>query len=402
MDNEKSSNSLPDIWLKSCVVGGLWASVEIIVGSFLHNLRIPFAGSILAAFGIMILIAFSRIWKEKGLFWRAGLVCALMKSISPSSVILGPMIGIMFEALLLEFAMRIAGRHLLSMIIGGILAVLSALLHKIFSLLVLYGFNVLKVYLNIFHFACKQMGIQQGDPWVVVNALIGIYVILGVLASITGWTIGNKARKFKNEPKNILMKNTGNRDIFLLNSEQTFSLFLFIFNLLSIPIGLVLLEYTKFWIGFTFVALYSAFCIFYYKSVIRRLKKPIFWIQLLILILLAGIFWKETAFKEGIINWQGVMVGLEMDIRAVLVVIGFSSISIELRNPLIEVFLFKRGLKNIYLSVSLTFNSLPAMIQQLTSPKTFFMHPIRSLAKTVLFADMWLETFRENSKSISK
>ncbi|MCK9616773.1 MAG: hypothetical protein M0R21_02955 [Lentimicrobiaceae bacterium] len=399
---EKPHHSLPDIWLKASVIGGLWASVEIIVGSFLHNLRIPFAGSILAAFGVMVLVAFSRIWKEKGLFWRAGLVCALMKSISPSSVILGPMIGIMLEALLLEFTTIIAGKNLAAMIVGGVLAVLSALMHKIFSLLVLYGFNVLKIYLNIFYFACKQLGIQHGDPWAVVNALISIYVILGVLASITGWLIGNKARKFKNEPQNILIKNADNRDIFLLNSEQTFSLFLFILNLLSIPIGLILLEYTKLWIGMTFIVLYLAFCIFYYKSVIKRLKKRIFWIQLLILTLLSGIFWRETAFKEGIIHWQGVMVGIEMDIRAILVVIGFSSISIELKNPLIKAFLFKRGLKNIYLSVSLAFNSLPAMIQQLAAPNTFFRHPFRSLAKTVLYAGEWLETFRENSKNISK
>jgi hypothetical protein len=152
----------------------------------------------------------------------------------------------------------------------------------------------------------------------------------------------------------------------------------------------------------TFIVLYLAFCIFYYKSVIKRLKKRIFWIQLLILTLLSGIFWRETAFKEGIIHWQGVMVGIEMDIRAILVVIGFSSISIELKNPLIKAFLFKRGLKNIYLSVSLAFNSLPAMIQQLAAPNTFFRHPFRSLAKTVLYAGEWLETFRENSKNISK
>jgi len=33
---------LPDIWLKAAMLGSLWASVEIILGSFLHNLHIPF------------------------------------------------------------------------------------------------------------------------------------------------------------------------------------------------------------------------------------------------------------------------------------------------------------------------------------------------------------------------
>jgi len=53
---------LNSIWLKAAVVGGLWASVEIIIGSFFHNLRIPFAGSILATNGTILAIAFYQIW----------------------------------------------------------------------------------------------------------------------------------------------------------------------------------------------------------------------------------------------------------------------------------------------------------------------------------------------------
>jgi len=47
---------LNELWMKAAVVGGLWASLEIIVGSFLHNTRLPFAGSILAFAGTIILI----------------------------------------------------------------------------------------------------------------------------------------------------------------------------------------------------------------------------------------------------------------------------------------------------------------------------------------------------------
>jgi len=38
---------LPDIWLKAAMLGSLWASIEIILGSFLHNLHIPFSGTFL-------------------------------------------------------------------------------------------------------------------------------------------------------------------------------------------------------------------------------------------------------------------------------------------------------------------------------------------------------------------
>ena len=77
---------IKDIWLKAAVVGSLWGSVEIIVGSFFHNIRMPMSGTILAVLGISLLVAFGQIWKDKGLFWRAGLIAAMMKSGSPSAI----------------------------------------------------------------------------------------------------------------------------------------------------------------------------------------------------------------------------------------------------------------------------------------------------------------------------
>ena len=74
--SEPADYKLDPVWLKASVVGGLWASFEIIIGSFLHNLRIPFAGSTLAAFGIMLLVSFYVYWPSRGLIWRAGIICA--------------------------------------------------------------------------------------------------------------------------------------------------------------------------------------------------------------------------------------------------------------------------------------------------------------------------------------
>ena len=45
------------VWPRAAVYGSLWAAVEIVVGSFLHNLRIPFAGSLLGAVGVMLMTA---------------------------------------------------------------------------------------------------------------------------------------------------------------------------------------------------------------------------------------------------------------------------------------------------------------------------------------------------------
>jgi len=111
------------VWQRAAVYGSLWAAVEIVVGSFLHNLRVPLAGSVLAATGVMVMTAGHRAFPERGLIWRAALVCALMKSVSPSAVILGPMIGILMEGVLLEAMVRLFRGRAAGYLIGGALAV---------------------------------------------------------------------------------------------------------------------------------------------------------------------------------------------------------------------------------------------------------------------------------------
>ena len=46
-------------WTKAAVVGGLWASFEIVIGSFLHNLHLPFSGSMLTFIATIFIIAFT-------------------------------------------------------------------------------------------------------------------------------------------------------------------------------------------------------------------------------------------------------------------------------------------------------------------------------------------------------
>ncbi|MCB0476255.1 MAG: hypothetical protein KDC69_11310, partial [Flavobacteriaceae bacterium] len=113
---------LSDVWIKASIIGTTWAASEIVLGSFLHNLKIPFSGNILAGIGIILLISVSYVWKDKGLFWRAGLICALMKTLSPSAVIFGPMIAIFSQSLLLEASTRLFGRSVLGFVTGAMLA----------------------------------------------------------------------------------------------------------------------------------------------------------------------------------------------------------------------------------------------------------------------------------------
>jgi hypothetical protein len=94
---EGGTAALSPLWQRAAVLGSLWAASEIALGSFLHNLRVPFAGHALTAIAVAVLVAGHRTWPQEGLLVRAGLIAAVMKSTSPSAVLFGPMVAIVME-----------------------------------------------------------------------------------------------------------------------------------------------------------------------------------------------------------------------------------------------------------------------------------------------------------------
>jgi len=388
---------LKSVWLKAAVLGGLWASVEIIIGSFFHNLRLPFGGTILAANATILMIAFYQMWPEKGLIWRAGLIAALMKSISPSAIILGPMIGIMSEALIIEMFLRVFGNNLVSLSIAGALSVASALIHKILSLLILYGLNIVKIYVNIFHYFAKQVRMENADPWVLAFIVIGVYFVLGVVSAFMGIRVGRRSAKMNLETQGFIAENKQSNNILATNPNQHFRLVLFYLHIILIPTGLFILNQLPLIYATIFVVVYATYCIFHYKSSLRRLKKPMFWLQLFILTFLAAIFWNGFNSKGSFFDLEGLLIGFEMNIRAVFVVIAFTSFGIELRNPVIRDFLFSKGFDKIYSTLELSFSALPVMIEAMPKPRVFFRHPIKSFSNMMVHAREWLGVFESNS-----
>ncbi len=162
-------NNLSEKWIKASITGTIWAASEIVLGSFLHNLKVPFSGNILTAIGIVILISISHIWTERGLIWRAGLICALMKTMSPSAVIFGPMIAILAEAFLIESSVRLMGRTFAGYLTGAVLAMSWNLFQKIANYIIFYGANIIEVYNNLLGMAQRQLNIQTDIVWIPIT-----------------------------------------------------------------------------------------------------------------------------------------------------------------------------------------------------------------------------------------
>lgn len=394
-----TTNILNTLWLKATVIGSLWGGVEIILGSFLHNLRIPFSGTFLSAFGVIIMVAGFRLWQEKGLLWRAALICALMKSISPSAMIFGPMICIFGQGLMMELAIRLIGSNLIAYMTGGGLAVLVSLIYKISFLLITYGFDLLILYNRLYSFASKQIQSDEGQSWKLIVILASIYFSIGIIAALIGYFTYNKSRQNNSLPKIISDSKTG---LFAVNPNQHFSVYLLFFHIIMIVMAIVLVNILNV-IWSTALLLTSIIISFLlYRNSLKRLTKPMLWIQFFVITLLAGLFLNNLDKGHAFISNEGIIAGLKMNIRAIIIVLGFASLSVEMRNPKIKLFFSNKRMQKVYLSLELAFGALPTIISEMASPKQFIRNPMQSLSALINQAEAWLIHFSDKTQQKNK
>lgn len=381
-------NQTESKWIKASVLAGLWAGIEIVAGSFLHNLKIPFSGTFLTLISIMLVIGIFQIWKQPGIIWRAGIITALMKSISPSAVILGPMIAIAMEGFILEFSIRMIGKNFLSYFIAGALTMVGALMHKIIHLFVLYGWDIFKIYEEMFRFAVLKMGLPDARPVYVVTALFLIYGMLGLLAAFAGWFIGSRAVEEQNSELPTLNEDTIWKKWQSTDAETNYSPGLLILHIILIPFLLFSLSKLSSGLALLIVLPYLAFVAWRYHIAVRRMKKWLFWMQLLIILALAWFFGKSSsAGMEG--RLEALSQGFSMVLRALVVVMGFSGLSTELRGPVMQRLFFRTGFKQLYLSINNAFSILPAIVDDMANPGQFIRNPIRSIALSLQYVNSW-------------
>ncbi len=374
-----------DLWQKAAIPGGLWAASEIILGSLLHNMRIPFSGTILAAISVALMVGYYQIWPCRGLIWRAGLIAAIMKSVSPSHLIMGPMIGIFTEAILLDMAIRIIGNNWAGAVTGGILALLSTILHKAVNLLLMYGWNIFIVYVHLYQWAGTGLGIENANPVWIISLLAGLYVALGVVAAVSGFRAGRAAKLVNSQFVPETPVSTAYH--FSRISEQPefrFSFVRLLLHIVSIPSLMALLSGNYHQGGILASGLYIGYVVFRYHPFLKRLRKPLFWIQLLIVFSMAAAF--GTGWIKGQSNLnENLIAGLAMVVRALVVILGFTSLAAELRNPLVKVILEKKGFKGFYSALETAFSVLPEVIAAMPPPKQFLKRPYTSFKNLLVF-----------------
>jgi len=381
---------LDDTWLKAAALGCLWASAEITIGAFLHNLRIPMAGNIMAAVGIIMMISVGILWPVRGLFWRAGLICALMKSLAPTAVIFGPMIAITCQACLMELSVRLLGRHGVSFLIGAMLAMSWNMVQFLVGKLLAYGKGALDLYQALIIWAQKNLGFPIGQDWLPILLMLLGQLLFGFFVGCLALRIGHRAAS---EP--LRMSSLTKAEVLAIRAgckaaASTYSGWWLGFNALMLALNLFLTVYTSWliWLpsGFLVMLLWG----WRYRHGIRPLLRLPFWIWFVLLTVLSGAL--LGSIKEG---WDGLrsglFTGLAMNFRAAVLLLGFSALGTELRSPALGRRMSRGRFSQLAAALEAAVETLPWVMANLPRLSESFQRPITVFHQVVAQADFWLK-----------
>jgi len=392
----RGTTTISDKWIKASIIGTIWAAAEIVLGSFLHNLRVPFSGNLLTAIALVILISVSFKWREHGLYWRAGLICAFMKAMSPSAIIFGPMIAIIMESLLLEASVRIFGKTFLGFIAGSMLAMSWNLFQKIFNMIIFYGGNLVDIYSSITAYASKELNLQFDAFWAPLVLLLAIYALFGAVTAVAGIITGRRLAKLPPEdtlPEASAFSSAPKRQ------EQPFgwSLPWLAAVMLLIAGLLVVVSLTKWYWWVIAVIPVVTMLALRYKRAMRQLSRPGFWITFVIITMLSALAF--SAFQPGKNRLaEAILIGIQMNFRAVIIIVGFSALGTELYNPKIRSLFSRTRFSQLPLALELSAESLPSMIADMPDLKTAVKNPVSILNRMITRVERRLDEVRGEQK----
>lgn len=182
-------------WAYAATFGALWGAVEITVGSFLHAVRIPLGGVVLAGVGAALLVVMRLQLPQRGVVLMAGAVCAGIKMLSPSSAVIGPIIAILAESLLVEVALFPFGANVLSSGIAGLFTALWSIGQKLITQTLVFGMPIIEIYKGVLLQAEKGLGLPASNGTWSAALFLCVTGLSGAGLGVTGLLIGRSVRR---------------------------------------------------------------------------------------------------------------------------------------------------------------------------------------------------------------
>ncbi len=377
--NLNQSNS--SAWHKATVIGSIWGSFEIVAGSLLHNLSIPLAaGTALSALGVIVLVVGAKVYGGRGIFIRSALVCAALKTVSPSPVILTPMIGITIEGLLMEISVFLLGNNIFGFIVGGSLAVLSVLGFKLVRWLMIYGTDIFEAYKSLFSIVFSDEFMNSYGYLLPLLFFVILYIIIGAFAAYIGFKGGNTiALKFGNKSISFLPSN----DYYKPKMKEgykggiVFLIFQMLWLFAFISLKNIIPHY--YWLSVGLV--YLVLCFYRYGRVRVLMLSRSFWIVLFIVSISSSVFILIGKYGSSFPVFELFSNTITLLLRASVVIVCFLCISIELRSKGVSHHFEKGIFSPLIQSYNQAQSVLPSLLQTLKKDSKKVFQPIPLIEK---------------------
>ena len=142
------------------VFGTLWGLVEMSLGTVLKSLNIPLSGVVLSTIGLVIALVGRVLVPRRGSTLFIGVIATLLKLFSLGGIIIGPMVGILGEAVVAEGILSLLGKpRRASLLAAGAAGVLCPLVQPFVTNPLLFGRTLFTVWLDLLDLGARLFGL---------------------------------------------------------------------------------------------------------------------------------------------------------------------------------------------------------------------------------------------------
>jgi ABC-type thiamin/hydroxymethylpyrimidine transport system permease subunit len=173
------------------VFGALWGLVEITLGSVFHAIDLPLSGMTLGVIGVMLASIGRLFVPRRGSTLFIGAIAMVLKLFSIGSSVLGPMVGIMSEAIVAEIVLDLFPRpSLAAFMLANMAAALITLIQPFITGLVFFGRSMFIVWLDLLDSGARIFKLPAEAAIVIVAILVIVHLAAGAVGGWVGWGLG--------------------------------------------------------------------------------------------------------------------------------------------------------------------------------------------------------------------
>jgi hypothetical protein len=188
------------------VFGALWGLSEISLGSVFHAIDLPKTGLLLSTLGVMIACIGRLFVPRRGSTLFIGVIAMVLKLFSIGNVIIGPMIGIIAEAVVAELILDVFPRPSPAAFIATCAgAAVWVFVHPFVTGLLIWGQSLIMIWLDMLDEGSRLFGIPTQAVYWIVLAVVILHLVVGVIGGWVAWKLGNvlKIRLGGNAPESV-------------------------------------------------------------------------------------------------------------------------------------------------------------------------------------------------------